>query len=230
MNKMQNNQRAMHMAVKNVFGKYAEHVGTLPVLEKLVSEFTSNNSEIDQVILVQEGKSTGITEQKQKEEMEMISQTVRTASAIYVYALDNSNFELAEKVSITPSYLEHLPQPSLQAKCTLVLNIAKEIIENLPDYGVTKKDVTTLEKEVNDYIELAAGPRTNIVTRAQATERLQELMKTQMDLLNQKIDKMMVMFKTTQPVFYNEYKSARIIVNMGVRHSAMKETEEMQDA
>lgn len=218
------------LAVKNVFGKYPEHVESLPVLKKLVTEFNSNNTEIDRVILVQEGKSTGTTSQKQKEEAEMISETVKVASSIYVYALDNSNFELAEKVNITPSYLEHLPQPGLQAKCTSILQIARENINCLGDYGVTDRDLDRLEKETKDYINLAAGPRTEIVTRAQATERLQTLMKTQMDLLNQKIDKMMVNFKSTRPVFYNEYKSARIIVNMGVRHSITQETEEMQDA
>ena len=48
----------------------------------------------------------------------------------------------------------------------------------------------------------------------------------QMDLLNQKIDKLMFSIKDKYPVFYNEYKSARIIVNMGVRHEASESEDE----
>ena len=221
----QANQTAMMKAVDNVFGKYSDPIGSIKVMSDSVTEFKTTLSEIDRTVMIQEGKITGTTEQKQKEELEMINAVVRIAAAMYVYGIDTSNFELTARVDINPSTLKNMNQASLQATCSMVLALAKEHIDNLGNYGVNDADVSNLEKEINDYITLVAAPRSEIVTRSQATSLLKELIKKQMDLLNIKTDKIMVMFKDTQPVFYNEYKSARIIVNMGIRHNETEEAE-----
>lgn len=219
------NQTAMMSTVGNIFVKYSEPISSIKAMSDSVTEFKITLSEIKKTVMIQEGKITGTTEQKQKEELEMINAVVRVAAALYVYGIDNSNFELTAKADINPSALKNMNQASLQAACTMALALAKEHINNLSDYGVSGADVSDLEKEINDYITLVAAPRSEIVTRSQATSLLKELIKKQMGLLNMKIDKIMVMFKDTQPVFYNEYKSARIIVNMGVRHNEPEEAE-----
>ena len=182
---------------------------------------------IDDAILVQEGKITGAAQQKHKEELEMIAATSRVASVLYVYALDTSNFEMAEKVNVNPSDLTVMGQKRLQTTCLNILAELKQVDTLLTDYGLTANDTSLLEKEIGDYTSLMVKPRTEIVTRSEATSRLKLLMKEQLDLLNLKMDKMMTMFRTTNTALFNEYKSARILVSMGVRHtSEVEETEE----
>ena len=218
MNKKESNQHAMIMAVENVFGKYQEEVDSLSVLKNLVEEFKNRNSEIKDVQLIQQGKITGTAEQKQKEEKEMIEETLRLSAILYVYALENSNFELAEKTNLSFTRLNRLNQSKLPAQCRIILQLLKGHVENLAEFGVTADDASQLEKEISDFEEIVAMPRNQIVTRSEANGRLTDLLKEQMILLKQKTDKLMLSFKTKSPVFYNEYKSARIIVNMGIRH------------
>jgi hypothetical protein len=218
MNKYESNRNAMCKVVGNVFGKYPSDIASILALQTCVTEFTTRNQEISLVLLIKEGKTTGTAEQKQKEEKEMIDETVRIAATLYVYALDHSNFEMAAKVNVSSTMLDHLNQTKLPAYCRNILNLLKENISEMAPYGITNDDVTKHEKEITDFEQIVAMPRNMIVTRSEANGRLTTLMKTQCDLLSQKIDKLMLTFKTKNPVFYNEYKIARIIVHMGMRH------------
>jgi hypothetical protein len=225
MNKYESNRNAMLKAVGNVFGKYVTDIANIPALQTCVTEYAERNQEISLVLMVKEGKTTGVAEQKQKEEKEMIDETVRIGAALYVYSLDHSDFELASKVNISSTMLDHLNQTKLPAYCRNILNLLQKYISEMTPYGISNGDVAKLEKEISDFEQIVAMPRNMIVTRSEANGRLATLMKTQCDLLNQKIDKLMLAFKTKNPIFYNEYKIARIIVHMGMRHVS-SETEE----
>lgn len=225
MKKEQRSKKAMFTAVKKFFIKYQTIIDSVPALKDGVEKFLGINEEIDKVILVQEGKITGSSKDKQKEEQEMIDATIRIAAGLYVMALDNSNFEVMEKVDLSPSALGGLPETDLLSACKNVLKLARENQEGIVNYGIVAEDVDNLDAEIGDFEAVLANPRTEIVTRSQATAKLKELIKSEMDLLNQKLDKLILMFKQSETVFYNEYKSARIIVNLGVRHHTEAESE-----
>ena len=215
MNSIQSNQYAMTLVVSKVFAKYAETLNGIPAFQAVVSEFNATLSQLEENIKIQQGKITGTSEQKQKEEQEMIDETVRIAAGVYVFAIDNMNLALAEKVAISPSALQNMNQAKLLASCMGILELAAEHLDEMADFGIAEADLKSLEKEINDFKELAVAPRTEIVTRSQATEKIRILINDLLNLLKLKADKFILMFKQTQPAFYNEYKSARIIVDLG---------------
>jgi len=219
MTKKQRNYYAMFMAVAQLCTKYSETIATVPALQSLFNEFRERQLQIDATMQVQQGRITGSAQQKYKEEQEMITATARMAAVLYVYALDTSNFEMAEKVNVNPSELTTMSQKVLQTTCLNILAELRKVDTQLANYGVTPGDTVFLEKEIGDYTSLMSKPRTEIVTRAEATSRLQLQFKDQLDLLNQKIDRMMMTCKASNPTFFNEYKCARVLVNMGVRHN-----------
>ena len=225
MTKRQRNKLSMLIAVGNVFKKYQAIVETIPALQSNVENFFKLLEEIDGVILVQEGNINSTATDKQKEEQEMIDATVRIAAGLYVYAIDNSNFDLLERVNISPSTLARQPEVKLNGICQNVLLSARQYLENLVDYGISAEEVDQFEKEISDFKAAIGSPRSQIISRSQATAKLQELLIEQTDHMLQKLDKLVIMTKQSNEVFCNEYKSARIIVNLGIRHTAEIEEE-----
>jgi hypothetical protein len=215
MNKKQTNHLSSYLAVNFVFSKYETKVAALPALLATVTKYRGLMNELDSVRLIQEGHTTGTTLQKQKEEAEMIEATVRIAAAVYLYAKEQNNLELQEQVNVSPTYLQRLGDSKLVSHCTLIYNLANGLdAEALVPYGVLPETIGGLKKEIDDFAALVAKPRTQIVARSTATNRMKELFKEISDLLLDELDKLMLLLKNQEPVFYNEYRAARIIVDL----------------
>jgi hypothetical protein len=227
MNKMQNNHLSSYLAIANVLTKYGAKLAIVPALAAVVSRFMALLDELKEVQLIQEGKSTGTTLQKQKEEAEMIEITLRVAAAIYVYATDQKNLELQEEVKVSSWYLKNLGDSSLLSRCNRIHQIASGLdAEALTPYGVLAETISGLRKEIDDFAALIAKPRTQIVARSTATKRLKELFDEINALLRDEMDKLMLVIQGKEPVVYNEYKAARIIVDLRGAY----ETKEEEDA
>ncbi len=215
MNKKQSNHLSSYLAVAFVLTKYEAKVGLVPALEAAVTKFTTLLNELQEVRQVQEGRITGAALQKQKEEDEMIEATLRVAAGIYVFAREQDNMELQQKVKISDSNLRKMGNSALLSQCTLIYNLAMELnSEALVPFGILPESLAGLKKEIDDFALLVGKPRSGIVARSAATLRLQELFKEIGELLREEMDKLMLVLKGQEPAFYNEYKAARVIVDL----------------
>lgn len=214
----QENKRSMYFAVQKVCNVNNSIWSGLPAFVDAFGSFENTNSEIDTQRQIQEGKTTGITENKQKEEDEMIQISLEIAAAVYAYASKISDNELRDKVSYSPSDLRNSRDTILKDICQVIHDEANNVISNLADYGKTPADLTQQQKEIDDYVAILAKPRTAIGTRATATSKLVELFQQGDGLLKNQLDKLMLNYQTSEPKFYNKYQNARIIVDLGVRH------------
>ncbi|MGD9994053.1 MAG: hypothetical protein AB7S69_12215 [Salinivirgaceae bacterium] len=215
MKRTQSNKLSSYLALAIVLTKYEAKLALVPALVAVVSRFMALLEEIKEVQQIQEGKTSGSTLQKQKEEAEMIEITLRVAAAIYVYATDQKNLELQEEVKISPWYLKRQGDSSLLNRCKRIHQIASGLdAEAVAPFGLLPETISGLQKEIADFDALIAKPRTAIVTRSTATQRLKELFKETDLLLRDEMDKLMLVVKDQDPVFYNEYKAARIIVDL----------------
>jgi len=185
---------------------------------KTFGDFQAIISQIMETRLIQEGKTTGVAENKQKEEDEMINKTVSIASAVFAYASVIGDNELKEKINYSPSKLRKSRDTILRDRCQLVHEETSKVIDDLGDYGILAADLEELQQEIDDYAAIIALPRTAIGTRATATAQLIELFKQGDDVLNSRLDKLTEQYKSNNPDFYISYKNARSIIDLGVRH------------
>ncbi|TRX71540.1 hypothetical protein [Carboxylicivirga sp. M1479] len=224
MDSRQNNKQAMYRAVNNVFNTFPQEVDTIPALKSNVLAFDDLLSKIDKMHQVQMDYSSANSKLKLKEEEEMIQATIQVAAAIYVHAHSNNMPDLKSKVSITPSDLKQMTDKELSTKCLNIYELALSLVDNLADYGVTTESVGKLKKEIDDFTALLAAPRSEIVTRSQATGELKELFAQVDDLLRNQIDKLMLMLEMSQPKVYKTFKAARIIVDLKGSKAQEEET------
>lgn len=217
----QENKRSMYITIKDVLSKSKQIWNSLPAFQEAVNEFETTIANIDIQRLIQEGKTTGISEDKQKLSTEMMQLTNEFASTIFAYASKTGNNELMKKVSYSPSKLTNARDTILKDICQLVHSEATNIIAQLADYGKTQADLEKLSKAIDNFNTILAKPRTAIALRKTATTKLVELFKNGDNILKNRLDKLVENFQQSQPKFYKEYKTARIIINTGSQTIAL---------
>ncbi|MBI9038529.1 MAG: hypothetical protein JEY97_10380 [Bacteroidales bacterium] len=215
----QENKFSMYLAVQIVCNNFGIIWGEFIAFVKAFGDLQAIISQITETRLIQEGNTKGVAENKQKEEDEMINKTVSIASAVFAYASEIGDNELREKINYSPSKLKFSRDTILRDRCQLVHEEASKVIDNLGDYGILAADLVELQKEIDDYAAIIAKPRTAIATRATATAHLIELFKQGDEILYDRLDKLMEQYKSNNPDFYVNYKNARSIVDLGVRHT-----------
>ncbi|MCU4156632.1 hypothetical protein J1N10_11650 [Carboxylicivirga sp. A043] len=189
-------------------------MNTIPAFETIINEFYAALTEIDGVYQIQQGNTTGSTQLKQQAEKEMIDATVKLAAAMYVYAQIEGKPDLLVACKVSPSLLGAMSAEKLKITCTNVYTQGAQLGDALVDYGQSVEDVSQLKNEIDEFATVIAAPRNAIVTRAQARQELDVLMKEANDLLRNKADKLIELLKASKPKVYNIYKAARVIVDL----------------
>jgi hypothetical protein len=229
MNNRQEDKLSMFLTVddvcesnKNIWSKTPAFVRAFNKFKEIISKILTQQE-------IQKGKTTGITENKQKEEDKLIQTTLEFASSIHSYAALIGDNKLKENVNYSPTDLKSARDTDLRAICQSIHKTAESVISELADYGKTPEDLDKLQKAIDDFSEILSKPRSAIGTRATATSTLQELFKEGDELLRDHLDMIMVSYKTSHPTFYNMYRSARTIVDMGRRSKTEEEETELDD-
>jgi hypothetical protein len=205
---------------------FSDKWNNVPAFVEVVNKFEKLTSEIDAQRQIQEGRTTGITENKQKEEDEMIQATIETGAAVYAYADIIGDSELKSKVNYSPSDLKTARDTDLRVICQSVHNVAKDRISELGDYGTTPEDLDKLQKEIDDFSEMLSKSMKAINTRSTATAKIAELMKETDELLKNQLDKLVTTLQSREPEFYTNYMKARRIIDMGSRSQSEEEQEQ----
>lgn len=221
----QENKRSMYLAVQNICNANNGTWNTTPAFVEAFTDFQTTLADIDTQAQIQEGKTTGTTQNKQQEEDEMIQASIVIAAAAYAYASRIGDNALKERVNYTPSQLRRSRDNTLRDSCQNIHDAANEVIAHLADYGIVPENLAQQQQEIDDYSAILAEPRVAIGTRATATTRLVELFQQADDLLKNQLDKLMLIYQTTQPTFYNQYQSARTIVDLGKGGSGTQDEE-----
>lgn len=215
---------SMSLALEHFRQKYQEKISSDAVLTRLFDEFFGYYGEVQAAIRIQEGHTSEAAKLKQKEEAEMIEATVRMAAKVYVYAVENNLPGLQEKLSVTAWNLRNMSDVKLHATCLSIHEAISGIsVSATGTYGVTPELLAGMKKEIDDFYALISQPRTDIITRSQATGKISELIKKMKELLAKRLDKLMMALPESEVLMKNEYKSTRIIIGMKGKKSSADE-------
>ncbi len=214
----QNEKLNMHQTVLKYCREHQDAYIDLPAFGRYVDELAGCVDETKIVAEQQSGVAVkGTTAQKGNAEDILVQACLTMAGSLYVYAFENKKTALAEKASLNKNmfYRAHGNQTLLMAK-----NIAKEaaaLAGELTDYGIADTDREALDAAIAGYEALIVSPRTVINERKQHTGNLAQQLAAADSVLYDKLDKLVVRFKTANPGFYNGYKNARNINDSYVR-------------
>jgi hypothetical protein len=218
---------SMSLALEHFRQKYQEKILSDAVLTRLFDEFFGYFGEVQAAISIQEGHTSEAAKLKQKEEAEMIEATVRMAAKAYVYAVENNQPGLQEKLSVTAWNLRNMSDVKLHATCLSIHEALTGISSRSASvYGITPELLTGMKKEIDDFYALISQPRTEIITRSQATAKISEMIKKMKELLVKRLDKLMLALPESDVTMRNEYKATRIIIGMKGKKADEEEVQE----
>lgn len=214
MTEQQINKLAMGSTTYNVCQKNVTVLSSIPVLNTKYQAFGTILTEIKATRLLQDKDTKGITQDKAVTENSMIQGAVHLGSAVAVYARDNNNNDLLSSVKVTYSALRNMRDMDCLSTCKSILNSGKNHIAALNDYGITQEKLDELEHYISEYEAVVTAPRETTSDKSAATKKLEELF-NQMDSALIDMDGLVKQFELTAPDFYNSYKTARKIVDLG---------------
>lgn len=162
--------------------------------------------------------NTGITIVKGDVRRALIDAMFRVIYAVEAHAIFTNDPQLQSSVSYTLTDLIKSRDNALADTALSIYNIAWPIRVALAARRITEADITRVSQLQQEYVAIISEPRFALGQTMTATKDIREKMAQADDLLKNKIDRTIKIFKAEHPDFIDQYNVSREIVNLGVRH------------
>jgi acetolactate synthase regulatory subunit len=219
----------MYLKVLEACRNYEKKYSHILIMVEVVRQLEENINAIRQTAQQQAGTITqGFTAEKQKTINLLTEQCVKLANILYVYGFRTNNQQLLSKMSINKRMLYNGHDNEI---LTLTKNVSAELATYIPmlgNYGIDPTELDAFNKTIATFETLISKPQITIGERKLHTGNLKHLFAEADSILYDQLDKLIVLFKTSDPDFYNLYKTARNIINTAKR-SSRKETDTQTD-
>ncbi len=182
--------------------------------------FSSFSLKLKQLVIerqVQEKQIKGITQNKANRKLTMCELAVEVSAIVMAYANSINDNELRNLVNYSFSRLKQDRDTRSRDRCLLIYNTALPLEVKLADFGLGDDKLKDLKDAIDSYVELLSAPRTATGERKTSGANIETLIKETDGLLKDSLDLMMVPFKTSNPNFYKNYMSARMVIDLGHR-------------
>jgi hypothetical protein len=224
MNDIQENKLSAYKAVVTVLNT-DEHKAIWtphPNFTELVTQLSTCISDIYDLSSIQATRITGYALAKQEARLNLENAIIKVCYSAVAYAIITGDSILKESVGYTPSHLHKSRDNDLTVIAGNVYDITYPLRESLVNYHITEADITIIPTLKDQLLQIIAEPRAVKVESKNATGAL-KLKFTEADaLLYDKLDHVIKIFKPGHPDFVEQYFHARIIINLGVRHTGEK--------
>ena len=157
--------------------------------------------------------SKPVTSLKNRLRETLVNKVTTLAGKLYVLGVIKNDEKLKLIGSIGRSDLQKVAETEMEAMVNPILDAANTNIKELAEYGATKDQVTEISTSL-DLFKAQIGQPRNIRNNAYiAINKIDDLMDEAMELLNKMMDKLMLMYRISNPEFYGKYERARVIVD-----------------
>ena len=221
MNLNQESKFSMYLGELAFLNQNTAITTTLPNCNVYVASFAGNITQIQNVRQIQEADKSGVTLNKNMLKADLVAKAADIARRIVAYATVVNNQKLLSEVNYSESDLGRSPDTILHDRCKLIWDRGNTNVANLANYGVTAALLTVLQTAITAFDAALPQPGNERSSKKQATEQLAELFAST-DKILEKIDALVEMVKTSQPVFYQTYFNNRKLVETGTHYIALK--------
>jgi hypothetical protein len=218
MNKHQENQHTRNKKVEQVFDENTSVCQSIPAFVSTVTLFKANNQKIDDTAVKQKTPTSGYTEKRDLIKTELAELAIEIAGSVAAYAHENKDEILARKVGYSFTELTHASDAAVKNRVTIIYYEAKNIVNNLTDYGTDNTHINLLEDKLKEFSEIVGKKGYSKEETQTATEQVAELLAENNELLKNRLDKLMLKFRISAPEFYKNYFNARDIYDFGGGH------------
>lgn len=215
MKNKQENRFSMYLTTVDFCANNVDLTAPLPNFSILFSSFQNTCDQIHLVAEAQLIDSSGSTANKTGKNKVLVALGADTARKLVAYAKLTKNQKLLKEISFTESSLSRMPDTTLAEATQLIYDRAQTHLSSLTAYLITADTQTALLQAINAYKAALSAPRLDTATLVQTTKQLAGLFKTGDEALGD-MDALVEIIRTSQPIFYSGYKTARKVIDTGI--------------
>lgn len=160
---------------------------------------------------IQEGGTQGFTADKAQKREALSNAIIVIAGALHAYASVGGNAMLKKDSNILPSKLERAKDTEVHYLGTKILELATTNLLALAPYGVLQATLDDLESKIDAYRLVLESPMQQKDRIRAATVRIETLISETENLWADRIDRPIIMYKSSHPEFITQYFEARLI-------------------
>ena len=223
MNRNQINKSRMYFACDLVLDNHLTFIASLPELQATHQLLKNKLVLIEQYRQVQEVDSKGLTINKTKLRIELTQLIMQFSGVLKAYATIQKDDVLITKANYSLSKLQKSSDPILYDIGLLLFSLATPLKTELERFFLSQTEFDAMESLLNSFKTAIPGKRIATGTSKVSTAHIQETFKAIDKLLKEEMDIFMILFQFSEIDFYNEYKSARIIIDYTGRSASAPE-------
>lgn len=196
-------------------------LASMPNFNSVFALFDSSTTAIRLLNTGLAAKGLGYKIEKGNAKQKMVNSAIKIANAIRALALITNDTVLANNFKFTAPKLLSQRDTTVANTANFIHLKAIELEADLVDYGITNAMLVALADDIENYNEILAQPRQNIVDRKFINFQINNLFKT----CNQQLvlmDALVTILKDTNPDVYYTYFNDRQVVNTGSRKIAIR--------
>ncbi len=204
----------MYDAVSSYLDRKSALWASIPKVGEFKNEFTLAVAQIDEVQYAQQQAQVFLGKTKTQIKSVVSEKADILNDSLEAFALVTANEKLRVQMDATYTDLNRLRNAEFSPAVQAIIAAAEDNMEVLTaEYGVTAEQVEGLKTDLNEFLAINGQPRAYKIASVEATKSLEQLIDEADEILNNKLDKVMSLFKRRDPGFYNGYIAARVIVD-----------------
>ncbi len=223
MNKKQINKSRMYFACDLILDNHNDLISTMPELQAAHNLLKNKLVLIEQYRQVQEVDSSGLTINKTKLRIELSNSILQFSDVLKTYSTIIKDDVLKNKAWYNSSHLVRSSDPIIYDIGLLLYNLALPLKVELERFTLTQAVFDSMEVLLNSFKKAIPEKRIATGTSKISTANIKETFAALDKLLKEEMDILMLPFQYINIDFYNEYKSARNIIDYSGRSETTTE-------
>lgn len=217
MNDKQENKFTMYQAVTSLLDANTVKTSSMSAFATALSNFKDILLAISEKNIQKGSATAGKTTLKNQQQSQLIASAVPVAGALFALGAATNDPRLKELGDLKKGDFLKLRDTELTDVVINIKNLADSYTAQLAAYGVTPAAITALDTQLSSYSASIGGRESSFSTKVAAGKVLSTLFDDADTILKDQLDRMMEMFAPSDQQFYQEYKSAREVKDLGHR-------------
>lgn len=219
------NKLGMYQSIASVMNDFQNVWQGVPALVGSMTNFNTKFSLLQASLTEQSIATNGVSAEKRAIISDLRERIVVMQYALRLHATAIKNMPLLSRNSSTKSAVDKLNMPKLAVRSNELKADLEVYGSDLGPYGITPDDISETLSALSNVITVGYSTRKAILKRKGFTESIRELESALDYILRFEMDGLILVFKKTQPAFFNAFRNARVIIDYKHGHGGVAPTE-----
>lgn len=211
----------MFLGIRNFKRRNEAEAATIPKFPENSELLLKATDELQELSEEQGKERTGITLDKNLLRRHLVDLCLKYSNKVAILSLQKENYTLLKEIQFRESQLRNMKGTKLREKAQLIYDNVQANLEELADQGISAETQKEFSEAITAFNDFLSMPRTVIAERKKTTMRINEIFAAA-DKYLKIMDLAVESAKKEHPDFYNNYRTARMLVDTGSRSLAVK--------